>query len=378
MKCMAYLSIVSLVTTPATQAGNPVTQSVKKVVDKGVEQAVSTDPRLNKMVTVNATGVPLSELLKSLTTQGLALRAAPSCASLKVQIRFRNRPLTELINAIADLLPGRWEAMQGGAGYLLLMDESAVARRRRWWDLITKERDTALAAQKNSVLIQMREKAYRPKEGDPAPLEASDPGLAATHAAEQDMFNELPASVQQQIANRLNDSAFYATGQIGFGTDDTEGTYALALSDLPQSVQAAFISRLRTRMMADPSASLGAARGVATFTNGGIVVMAGLDLPGTPSPGVLFKCAPRLSSNVFSCLMDQAPLADEVRKSSGKAPEPWKRLAAYQESRVWPNDLRGINPIRGNPFSRAAILHRIAEQAGFDYVADYYSRGGGP
>ena len=86
---------------------------------------LADDVRLQRATDVNVTGIPLDELLAKLSNGNLRLVAGRSCAAQKVQIRLKQRPLLNLLQALAQLLPGAWDALPDNSGYRL---EHGLAR----------------------------------------------------------------------------------------------------------------------------------------------------------------------------------------------------------------------------------------------------------
>src|SRR5579884_1705022 len=334
------------------------------------------DVRLKRTISLDEIGTPLYELLRKLSNDGLVLTCARDCQELKLQIHLKQRPLSALMAALAELTPGAWEPLPDNRGYRLEMEFNAISRRKRWWELFLGERERALAAQRDHILQTMRSQPYRRKPGDPNP-ENSDPAIEARVAAEHDFFRLLPAALQEKIAGQINDSPYYSIGSLSFGTDDEEGPVVAALSDLPPQIQERVRQRASVLLRPGESPFLLEDTFV-NITNGGFELMASIALPDGRWTGTAFSLHIGTAPEALPLVADQRMLAMMVQRLGKAAPQTWKQLAAYQQSRFWQND--PPDPSRRDflPINRSAILQWLSDKAGLEFVSDYYARGGRP
>lgn len=345
------------------------------------DQSLSEDAGLNRPISLEELGVPLSELLQgvsgSASEGGPRLTCGSSCADLKLQIRLKQRPLRALMKALAEMLPGTWH--HDGKNYRLEMDSKAVGRRDRWWQLFLGERERALEAQRALVLARMRSQP-------PVSTTFDSSEIKNQSRNDQKLFRDLPASLQEQIASQMDDTSFYETGLISYqGDPDTPGTVVVRLTDMPTELQQSVKEEgLRYRSSVDNVADINNA--FVTFCNGGIAVQANLVFPdntihSTMVASLVVNPFDPSSPNPFGPVLtpnhDQLP--GTVRRLGKDTPWQWKALAEYQESRAWPND----PPSRKRPYSippprRAEVLEWLGDKANLEFVADYYSRQGQP
>ena len=151
---------------------------------------LAQDTRLDRPVTLDIISVPLEDVLKKESVDKstdkkndadkLVLTASHNCNELKLQIRLNQRPLRVLMQALAEMLPGKWTRTP--AGYELAMTNTAANLRSEWWRLFLGEREKAMALQRQAVLDAMQTKAKRGNATDSDP-DQSDPVLDADMAA---------------------------------------------------------------------------------------------------------------------------------------------------------------------------------------------------
>ena len=383
--------------TPAAPSPAPITS-----VPLSQKEMLAQDSRLDRPVTLDVISVPLNEVLqkesldKSTETMEdghrFLLTADPNCADLKLQVRLNNRPLRTLMTALAQMLPGVWTHTP--RGYQLAMTKEAANARAEWWLLFLGEREKALIAQRQAVLAAMETMGYRRKDSDLDP-EQSDRAVEKDMADQHDFFHALPPALKEQIAASMDGSGFYEVEGIGYGNDGEKTGTIGWLSQMSPQTQETFKTALQnnvTRLAQAPAtyqkyatqaqkdiSALDTSKIYFLFQNGGIVVYA------TP-----FNCPPAISTllelhiprttGLPALALDQAPLADAVGKMGPSAPNEWKRLAAYQHSRVWPNILPNLPPEDHGTWhpaiSRAAQTDWLGAQGHMEYVCDYYSHGG--
>jgi len=387
--------------------------------DPNQKQMLAQDSRLDRPISLDIISVPLGEVLQKQSLDRstetmedghrFLLTAAPDCADLKLQIRLNARPLRTLMTALAEMLPGMWTRTPHG--YQLSMTKQAAAARAEWWHLFLGEREKALALQHQAVLDAMQTKAYRRKDSDPDPEQSDRVGEVET-ANQHDFFQSLPPALKEQIAANMDDSAFYEEDGIGYGnggeqvgtigrlsqmSPQTQERFKVALQDSinrlaqsPPAYQKYVVQAQRDMSALDPN------KIYFLFQNGGITVLATsfncptsvstllhVSVPQTKGMSVLSLNQAELADEVYGS-GEASPgwkrQADSVLKMGDAAPPEWKRLAAFQRSRVWPNTLPKLPPEDQSTWhpaiSRAAQTDWLGERGHMEYVCDYYSRGG--
>ena len=366
------------------------------------KQTLDADSRLDRLISLDVISVPLGEVLqkesldKSTETMEdghqFLLTAAPDCADLKLQIRLNNRSLRTLMTALAQMLPKK--GTRTPHGYQLAMTKEAAAARAEWWRLFLGEREKALAVQRRAVLTAMQTKAHRRQIGDPDP-EQSDRVAEEDTADQHDFFHSLPPTLKEQIASNMDNSSFYDVGNMMFGnTGEQAGTIGW-LSRMSPQTQEKFkvamqnnVNRLAQAPLAYQGYATQAQKALTTldtsqiyflFQNGGFTVLA-TPFNGPPSVSTILVLNVPMTTNTPPLALNHDPLTRLVEKIGASAPNEWKRLAAYQRGRVWPNILPNLIPEDHSTYhpaiSRAAQTDWLEEQGHMEYVSDYYSHGG--
>ena len=274
------------------------------------------------------------------------------------------------------------------------MTKEAATARAEWWKLFLSEREKALALQREAVLAAMQTKARRRQADDPEP-EPSDHAVEEEVANEQDFFYSLPQALKEQTAANMEETGFYGMDGMGFGNDGEQFGTIGWLSQMPPQTQELFKAALQSdvnRLAQAPPAlqkyAVQAQRDVSAvdtsriyflFQNGGFGVLA-TPINGPPSVGSALQLRVPMTKTAPLLTLNQVPLADAVQKMGSDAPDEWKRLAAYQQSRVWPNTLPKLPPeddsVERPQVSRAGQIDWLGERGHMEYVSDYYSHGG--
>ena len=390
-------------TPPAVTYGVQATPNLRPTQEGAVTQEMlAQDSRLDRLISLDVISVPLNEVLqkesldKSTETMEdghkFLLTAAPDCADLKLQIRLNNRPLRTLMTALAQMLPGKWTRTPHG--YQLSMTKQAAYARSEWWHLFLGEREKALAVQRRAVLTAMQTKARRRQIGDPDP-EQSDRVVEENTADQHDFFYSLPLALKEQIAANMEENPFYEVESMRFSNDEEQfGTIGWLSQMSPQTQEkfrAAIQNNVNQMTQAPPAYqkyATQAQKDMATFDpskvyflfqNGGFGVLASpINVP--PSVSTILVLNVPMTTNTSPLALYQDPLVRLVEKMGASAPDEWKRLAAYQRGRVWPNILPKLTPEDHRTYhpaiSRAAQTDWLGEQGHMEYVSDYYSHGG--
>jgi hypothetical protein len=357
-----WILFAALVFLPGIQT------TAQNKTDTSPQISLPPDARLERQVSVSETGIPLEELLNRLSDKNLSLTCSRSNAPWKLHLRLKDRSLRTLMQALAELLPGEWIVQPDGSGYRLDMERKATERRARWWELFLGERDKALAAQRQKVLAALR----RP----PVPVKIDDSGNpnltqeAAAVPQSRQFYNSLPADLQEHIADRMNETAWYRS-MVSVGGEE-EGAMMVPLESLPESCRN--ILRDRIKGVATDPDKLRMEKATVTLMNEGIRLMAVARLADGRFFADVATVRVGTGTEAISLLLDHTALAEEVKRLGNAAPEIWKTLAKYQTSRIWKNSLPAPPKIiKIPPPRRAEILAWLAKKADIEFVADYYS-----
>ncbi|MBC8135641.1 MAG: hypothetical protein H8F28_07135 [Fibrella sp.] len=337
-------------------------------------EEIQNEPRLQEKRTVTVVGKPMEELLKQLESEGIVLTCSVTCQDQKVDLRLKDRPLREIMTALAELVPGNWQK-RGENHYELVMDSEAVDKRRRWWLLFERGRVAGLQAYRDQALKSMR--GGKP-EGD-----FKDAELFDEMAARAGFFGALPSDLQKRIADNLNEKILFTPRGSGMITSsDDEVGVDMRLSELPPEAQTMIRNRvngisLRQVDLGDPTIR---------FCNLGVSVSANV-VSGSGNrawSGQVFNMSvrePSLSDGMeVLAELEQRRLPEKVAKLGDRAPRLWQQLAAFQESRVWQNAAPAIpapRHMRVPPPLRPEVMAIIAEALDLEYISDYYSKSGG-
>lgn len=298
----------------------------------------------------------------------LVLTCDTDCAEQKLQLRVNDRPLWQIMEAVARLLPGTWKRSPKEASYTLLMDSSWVQRRRRWWDLFVKEHARALEAQRQHIRRELDQQSKGGKPGTDTTTEG-DSESNAKAAAEHEVFRALPADIKDRIAADMDEAAWFGSP----GPSELPGGTVALMSQLPGAVRQSVLDCARSRLpgIAEATGNAAAVR----FTNAGLVLIASLILPDGRTVNVQSSYV-GTAPQATSLWPDHERLPAAARKLGPGAPAPWQELLAYQESRVWPNNATHIQ--QGPIPRRSEWLNWLRTKSSIEFVADYYSRPGQP
>lgn len=373
--CMLLLASVGAVNA-APVVPSPSVEDVKSPIPAMTVDEIKNDPRLQPRRTITAIGVPMGELLKRLEGEGIALTCSVTCRDQKIQLRFKDRPVHEIMTALAEMLPGAWQK-RGEKQYELVMDSDALDKRRRWWLLFERARSAGLQAYRDQALKAMRGgslPSLGSEGGEPVDLEAYEEVKQRS-----EFFGALPPDLQERIADNLNDKILFMPQRDGaVGSQDDEVGVDVRLSELPTRLQETI--RNKASGMAQRPVNIGDP--TIRFSNNGIALYANITggdrgVPRGMISSLTVMAPPSADDMSVLAELDQRELPAKVAKLGDKAPLLWKQLAKYQEGRVWENEKpTGSAPRRGDGRRRLRPqeLAIIAEIFDSEFVSDYYSQ----
>ena len=372
------LIIVTLLNTPSVRgqtASNapPPHAASASPSDKATEHIpadLSKDARLDRRLTLHEVGTPFNALLKKISNSELALTVETDSAERKLHINLKERSIRQLMQSLADLFPGDWYAAQEGKGYRFEMNLKAARRRQRWWGLFLGEREKALDAMRAAVLHAMRTPPQPPAKlvTDHAHEDGIDAETWREIARQKTVFNTLPAALQEQIANQINDTPWYNQRDLFTSSGMQDGALLIPVSAFPDEIRSRFVS-----IPQDPRGNAPLEGDVyVRFSNFGISVTASL----VTLDGKILRTVGKLSvlptPDMMPLRLNRADLPQEVKKRGKAASPAWKELAAFQQSRVWPNDPPKPAAKRQRP-NRIEMQEALAQNEGLEFVSDFYS-----
>ena len=358
---------VSLYPCARTYAqASPATRSVTSVANKddNLPADLAGDTRLDRRISLHEIGIPLSALLLKVNDAEVSLSADRNCDALKLHLNLLNRPLRHFMNSLAELIPGSWYKMPDGKGYVLRMSQSATIRRQRWWNLFLEERQRLWEILPERALQTMQ---LRPEiKGEITSADGNHEGFKQQLLAGPTFFNLLPAW-QQKIAHSVNQTPYYQERGLILSTGMNEGAVIVPFTDLPEQAQKPLAARLHVYSpQTDPADS-----NYVLFENVGSGISADVVNSSGDVLTTGFSMDVKWDAERPAFNLDHEGLPKRVKQLGRNAPSVWKELAAYQESRVWPNALPAKSHLSYE--NRAEVLEWLADTAHLEFVADYYS-----
>lgn len=113
-----------------------------------------TDPHTSSPVTISKYPTTLEQLLQSISPSGCPLTCKSDLKSQELQVVLHNRPLHDVMGALAPLLDGNWLYNRKTRGYLFYVRRRTVHYAKTWWDLLMAERSNdALENYRNTLHV---------------------------------------------------------------------------------------------------------------------------------------------------------------------------------------------------------------------------------
>ncbi len=325
--------------------------------------SLSGDVRLNKLVTIEKIGIELGDFLASVGNTSLSLSSESNCTHLKLQLRLRYRPLHRVMEALAELVPGKWIAQPNGTGYILAMDADAVSYRKKWWELLSRDRERALEAQEAHILASMRKD--EPQVSETNRTEPSDRGSEAAVRITRNWYRSLPKRLQEAIASRTPEIAFdRSEGPFFANPYPREGAVAVSMRELPSESQSMVLAHV-------PKANQNSQ---VFFSNTGFSVKPMIQFDDGSRTGLDMGLDVGPAPGIEALGLDHRALPKLLMRYGKSAPPIWKELVEFQNHTVWKNDPPETQPRRYPPPRRSEILSWICARADIDVISDYYSR----
>ncbi len=331
--------------------------------------AYLSDSRLDKKVSVEATGVSLKQFVKSFGLTGLTLGTIDNCKELKVQARIVNRPVKEIMSSLAELFQGKWETLPEKKGYYFTLTKKTLDKREGWWNHFQAERERAIGDLKANML----EATKRDLETHAA-NEAEDSRKAAEIAKRtRSVFKDLPREFLQQLAERVDLDYLY----LGYkDSRDDEGALPVLLKDLPESFTT-FLQSSSTSLpnyKYEPESTYTALEFI--FVGDGIE--ATVARPGQAGSAFFGRdniTTPILTLSRLEPYHERLP--DFLKQFPKESTPGLEYFAKIQKERVWKNTLptvhqnyvnaQAIRPVRWQK------LKWLSEKSGIEFLSDYHS-----
>ena len=332
---------------------------------------LSKDARLDRRLSLHEVGTSLNVLLKKISSPDLILTVETESAEQKLHINIKQRSVRQLMQSLADVFSGSWYVRQDGTGYRYETNLQTIRRRRHWWDLFLGEREKAFNAMRASVLQTMRTSLKPPVRfvKNHTEEDGIDEETWRKLASEKNFFSMLPATLQDQVANNIDEVPWYNMRGLVTSSGMDEGALFVPLRSLPDEIRSKFMPAT-TQAQADPSEERDT---FVRFSNFGNLVMGALvTLDGHTVPRMLASMNVPSSMEMLPLRLNQAKLPEEVKKRGKAASAAWKELAAYQQSCVWINDVPKQYPTR-EMTNRIDVQEYLAETQGIEFVSDYYT-----
>lgn len=333
------------------------------------------DERLGSPISVKQTGITLQNLLRQISPPSVILRAGRSCAEQKIQINLKNRSRRVVMEALAELIKGRWQT-EGKDGYLLVQDEDAVLKRNLWWRYYEENQQES-----KNVLVQalLRRMHSRPvPAGFLEGLNETPPDIQRNNDKRLGFFNLLPMELQKSIAETILDSAFVFGGNMIYSGQ--EAVIGRPFSELPEKLQKYIQDELahdkaeheQTRQDADkPDTRV--ADSTVLFRNEGVNIRVSLVFADGQQYGTAIMISAAPPKNVSFLGLDHRGVPAEVKRLGIKAPSSLKRLADFQKTTVWNNPLTSPDSYQFPPLDRTEVLNWLAEKSKIEFIADDYN-----
>lgn len=332
--------------------------------------SLSADTMLKRSISYEGIGVSLEYVLQGLSKDGVHLACDAECAQQKLQLRIHQRPLYQVMEALAELLPGEWVSTGTKGSYMLRMAPKAVQRRRRWWEVFNEERTGDFANLRNALLQAIQRPVTTPPIvlGNPAAAETLQNRLAATRR----LLQLMPVPLQQEIVSRMDMSGFYSARSVEVEGGNAPAYTAVRLTALPEAAQQAVLETIPPQLTPASKEDV-----VLAFGNFGISIQSYAFFRDGKSTSLgIGVTGGELIDLIQPAQLDQTILVVLTKEKGDAAPASWKVLTDYRLSRVWPNTLPPREPTQPQnaiPFLRADVLRWIGEKGDIDFISDYYS-----
>ena len=336
-----------------------------------LDPSLAADTRLDRKITLDEIGVSLSDILQKVSAADMPLTSGAECADRKLQVRLQDRSLRSVMAALAQLTPGTWK--REGKGYCLYADPKATEYENHWWQLYGLERERVLAALRTEILTAMQRKPYIYKDGDPNP-ENMPQEMFDRMAQDQEFWNLLPEPLQKQVADQIVDSAYYHAN-LSHVSRPIEGAVVVSFQSIPAQAQVDALASARQLLNGNKMGS----PAFLSFNNIGFTVAPRIRTTEGQWRDIPADLLVDIRPLTPTLTLNHARLPEKMKKLGDQAPATWKPLAEYQEQHVWPNDPSVRNPdLHPNSFPnypprQVEVLDWLADKAGIEFVADYYS-----
>ncbi len=322
---------------------------------------------LQKQIRLEAVGISLPELLARLSSFSggtLDLQCNSSLAQQRVQLRLKDRPVSEVLDALADLFSGEWQK-ENTKTLRLAMKAEARHERESWWFHYLQERRKAI--------LSLHEALFRSMVNKPTVF---TPGINFSGSAEaaQDytdrgrFFFLLPEALKHRIADSILEDDFSDIVR-----SSTDGGVVERLSFLPEAAQKILLHHPEF-----PSLEGACLQFKASSSDVSVTLIA----KEKPPRLTTLSLPPVVTISSLAMPLDHRTLASLTEGMKHRIPEGWEPLVRAQQKRVWKNDpptpeQKKLDLIgEGTPLAerhRPDVLSWIALKTEMEFIADDYS-----
>lgn len=330
---------------------------------------LSSDSTLQRDVTISAAPITLSDLCSKLSSPGCQLQAADGSRSQLLQIKLVNRPMWQIMDAVAHLIPGKWVKNTLHSGFFFEISEATLQHENEWWSLYDRLLSRATGDISNNIVQNLT-----------APIPNIKPAniYVANYLHFLSIFHQVPQPFIQNMSMSENLDAFlqYPSQSVVARTNSPQ---ILPLSSITGSAKSVLVNKIQNAYQNSTDQPNFPTNPFIEFQLSG----QSISIQEILKNGSLLNLTgftPVVAVNMY---MSQYlnPYADDSQlliQHPKTFPHLMQQLAAYQHSFVWKNTLPNSSPDSGlltltPPINRAEKLAWLSHTTGMQYVADYFS-----
>ncbi len=330
---------------------------------------LDSDAHLQREVTISAAPISLSDLCSRLSIPGCQLQAADGSRNQLLQIKLVNRPVWQVMRAVAHLIPGVWVKNTQHSGFVFEASETVAQHEREWWRLYDSLVSRASGEIGSNIVQNLT-----------APIPNIKPAniYVANYLHFLSIFHQLPQPFIQNISMSENLDAFlqYPSQAVVAATNSPE---ILPLSSIPGSAKSVLINKIHNAYQNSGDPPNFPANPFIEFQLTG----QSISIQEILKDGSLLNLTGFTPVVAVSTYMSEYlnPYADDTElliQYPKTFPHLMQELAVYQHSSVWKNTLIYASHDSGKltltpPINRAEKLAWLSHNTGMQYVADYFA-----
>ncbi len=357
---------------------------------------------LQREVSINADPISLRSFLSKLSNTNVQLFCEGEVKHQKLQMHLVNRPLYQIMDAVAELIPGEWAAGIKPGTYYFSMTDAAIHKEQQWWSLYD-EAVHRTVKERQLLLKHLLMSPYKPVRPN---VEISVEQAALQNRQnepERAFFNSLSPDLQKQIMDS-QEPLKTTQSQVIIGDAPDMLVPFNSLSDYSQKLLIKIIEQsqgtgstsysLATLQSMNPPVSFQ----ISNYLFCNIVDPSGKIISRFQSPDDSFSEGKINSLAFMATWMNQKPLLKFMIDHPKQTSYLYSSLAQYQESTVWKSNppekvhntdkplsiakweagtpislQRGLMAANSDPIRRSDLLNWIEKYTGMEYLSDYYS-----